>query len=100
MSAAADPARLPVRYAARLADLTNEQLVDLLERGKGTGQEVERATDEVIAAVRTRGDAALLDLARRYDDVELNSLEVPLDACRRALADLGPALRAALQEAA
>lgn len=100
MSAAADPARLPVRYAARLADLSSEQLTELLERGKGTGGDVERATAEVIAAVRTRGDAALLELARRYDDVELTSLEVSLQACRQALADLDPGLREALQEAA
>ena len=93
-------AKVQLRYAARLADLTSEQLTDLLERGKGTGQEVERATAEVIAAVRTRGDAALLELAQRYDGVELNSLEVQPEVCRQALADLDPALLAALQEAA
>ncbi len=100
MNASADQAQLPVRYAARLTDLTSVQLTDLLERGKGTGGNVERATAEVIAAVRTRGDAALIELARRYDGAELTNLEVSPAACQQALADLDPALREALQEAA
>ncbi|HEX6309582.1 MAG TPA: histidinol dehydrogenase [Longimicrobiales bacterium] len=56
--------------------------------------------DRIIADVRDRGDAALRDLARRFDGVELPELEVPRGAWDRALAQLDPAVRTALEAAA
>ena len=53
----------------------------------------------IIAAVRSRGDAALRDYAREFDGVELDSLQVmPAEfaAARTALAALAPAAPAAL----
>src|SRR5690606_7077707 len=90
----------PVGVTGRLTDLSAAQLARLLERGASPDPEVERATAAAIADVRARGDAALLDLARRYDAAVPQRLEVPREACRHALAELAPALRAALEEAA
>ena len=98
MSGAASTA--PVGVTGRLTDLSAAQLARLLERGASPDPEVERATAAAIADVRARGDAALLDLARRYDAAVPQRLEVPREACRHALAELAAALRAALEEAA
>jgi histidinol dehydrogenase len=58
---------------------------------------------EIIADVRARGDAALIELTRRLDHRELITaaeLEIPLKRCAEALQDLEEAQRAALQQAA
>src|SRR5690606_13025857 len=41
-----------------------------------------------------------LDLARRFDEAVPTSLEVTMEECEKALAELAPSLRAALEEAA
>ncbi|HEX6133261.1 MAG TPA: histidinol dehydrogenase [Longimicrobiales bacterium] len=56
--------------------------------------------DTIIADVRDRGDAALRDLARRFDGVDLSDLEVPRETWDRALEQLDPAVRDALETAA
>lgn len=89
-----------VRFTGRLTDLTASDLGSLLERGNTTTAEVEQATAEIIADVRARGDAALRDLARRFDGAELASLEVPIAMCRRALDRMDPQLRSDLEVAA
>lgn len=53
----------------------------------------------IIAQVRQGGDAALLDLNRRFDNVEQTALEVPEAVLAAALNDLAPELRAALERA-
>jgi histidinol dehydrogenase len=63
--------------------------------------DVESALDVVrpiCADVRDRGVAALVDLAARFDHVELDDIRVPADALEHALATLDPAVRAALEE--
>ncbi|HEX9078861.1 MAG TPA: histidinol dehydrogenase [Desulfuromonadaceae bacterium] len=42
----------------------------ILSRGEETGREVERVVLDIIAEVRHRGDAALLELTRRFDRLE------------------------------
>jgi histidinol dehydrogenase len=54
----------------------------------------------VVEAVRDRGAEAVIEATARYDGVQLSSLRVPAEALARALADLDPAVRAALEEAA
>jgi histidinol dehydrogenase len=49
--------------------------------------------------VRLRGDAALREITERLDAVTLESVKVPEAALRRALAEVDPAVRAALDEA-
>jgi histidinol dehydrogenase len=54
----------------------------------------------VVEDVRNRGLAAVLAATERFDRVTLTDIRVPLGALQRALDDLDPAVRAALEEAA
>ncbi|GAC1322284.1 MAG: histidinol dehydrogenase [Mycobacteriales bacterium] len=49
--------------------------------------------------VRERGAAAVRAATERFDGVRIDDLRVPAEALQRALADLDPAVRAALEEA-
>lgn len=89
-----------VSLIGRLSDLPKEALHGLLNRGQATSAEVESATAEVIRQVRADGDAALLDLASRFDKAVPTALEVLAEECEAALASLDPDLRAALEAAA
>ncbi len=46
----------------------------ILARGEETGREVEQIVLDIIADVRTRGDQAVLELTRRFDQVAASSL--------------------------
>ena len=64
--------------------------------------DVETALDAVrpvCEQVRDGGLAAVRELTRRFDGVELTDVRVPAEALRQALAQLDPAVRAALVEA-
>ena len=64
--------------------------------------DVETALDAVRPIcddVRERGLMAVLDAGRRFDRVSLDTTRVPAGALRRALDDLDPAVRLALEEA-
>jgi histidinol dehydrogenase len=72
---------------------------DLLPRAQ---LDVEAALDAVrpiVAAVRDRGRAAVVELTERFDGVRLDQLAVPPAALREALDTLDPRVRAALEEA-
>jgi len=72
----------------------------ILARGEETGQEVEQAVHDIIADVRRRGDAALLELTRRFDLPEADSvagLEVQPAEIEAAFDRVAPADLAALQ---
>jgi histidinol dehydrogenase len=65
--------------------------------------DVDAATDAVrpiCAAVRDRGASALRELTEQFDHVRLDELRVPAARLERSLAELDPAVRAALEEAA
>lgn len=93
-----------IRYAVpagvRLAGLEDAQRAAILERGTGSDGSIAGSVAEIIADVRRRGDAALIDLGSRYDGVSPLRIEVPLAECQAALEALDPAVRAALEEAA
>ena len=64
---------------------------------------VEAAVKEIIAAVRTEGDAAVRRFASRFDKSSPAQLEVPMSAVEKALVDLradDPELAAAMKLAA
>ncbi|MEU3276376.1 histidinol dehydrogenase [Streptomyces antibioticus] len=52
----------------------------------------------ICEAVHHRGDAALIDFAEKFDGVKLEQVRVPAEALARALEELDPAVRAALEE--
>ncbi|MEO5677259.1 MAG: histidinol dehydrogenase [Usitatibacter sp.] len=64
---------------------------------------VESATAQILAQVRARGDAALIEYTERFDrwkPARASALEVPLGEARAALAGLAGAEREALEFAA
>lgn len=50
------------------------KFASILARGEESGQEVEQVVLDIIADVRKRGDAALLDYTRRFDRLEADSV--------------------------
>jgi histidinol dehydrogenase len=77
--------------------------VQLLRRAPEASAEVERAVRAILADVRARGDAALIEYTRRFDRLEaatVNELELPRAALRDAARRLGKAEYDALARAA
>ncbi|HNU10104.1 MAG TPA: histidinol dehydrogenase [Rubrivivax sp.] len=75
----------------------------VLHWSEATDAEIEGRVTQIIDAVRTRGDAALLELSARLDGIEateMRALEIDAAKLRAALAAITPAQRAALEEAA
>ncbi len=62
-------------------------------------QDVSEAVREIIAQVRKRGDAALLEYAERFDKVTLSSLQVTPQEMEAAVSSLEPEFLAVLEEA-
>ncbi len=71
----------------------------LLERAGGRDEEIVDAVRNIIAEVRRDGDEALRRLARQFDGVQLEQLEVVPAAWNQALEDLSADARAALERA-
>lgn len=99
----------PIAWRARgaLETLDADMRRALMQRDGGrsaaVGSDIDtirRRTLDIIAEVRTRGDAALYDFAQSFDRVTLASIEVPRREWTRALDTLDPALRRALERAA
>ena len=75
----------------------------LLHWSADTDREIEQRVGQILADVRTRGDAAVLEYTARFDGVQATSmaaLELPRDELRAAFDALPPAQRAALDAAA
>jgi histidinol dehydrogenase len=68
--------------------------------GAGPGGAVAGVVEGIILDVRVRGDAALLDMALRFDGARLAGLEVPREAWDAALAGMAAGVRDALEAAA
>ena len=88
------------KYASTLGDLSDQDRDSLLQRAKESDGEVRERTAIILRRVRLDGDRALFEMAREYDGVALESLEVSGDIRRRALASLDRGVRAALERAA
>lgn len=83
----------------RLADLSPEARAHLLERSPADASDIAARVTEIMTDVRLRGDEALVDMARRYDNVDLADVEIPAERWDAALANLDPVLRRALKRA-
>jgi histidinol dehydrogenase len=91
----ADPRRLSTSQPG-----FEEALGSLLAFEAAQDDGVERATTEILAAVRSRGDAALLEYTTRFDrwtPACAAALQVPMADARAALEGLPRAERAALE---
>ncbi len=79
------------------------QLSALLAFEAGEDEAIDRAAADILADVKTRGDAAVLEYTNRFDRLKANdvaALEISWEECHAALNALSPARRAALQTAA
>jgi len=79
------------------------QLSAVLAFEASEDEAIDRAAAQILADVKTRGDAAVLEYTNRFDKLNANSvaaLEINQDELRAALAGLTPERRAALQTAA
>jgi histidinol dehydrogenase len=72
----------------------------LMNRAGDRNGNVQSRTAAIIADVQQRGDTALRNMARQFDNVTLGALEVPRAEWHRALDALEPTLRQALERAA
>ena len=75
----------------------------LLHWSAETDAAIEGRVAQILADVRTRGDAAVLELTARFDGLQAPSmaaLEIGPDELRAALGRITPAQRAALEQAA
>ncbi|MGI5454029.1 histidinol dehydrogenase [Streptomyces sp. CA-249302] len=73
-------------------------LRDLLPRADFDVQAALEKVRPICEAVHHRGDAALIDFAEKFDGVRLEQVRVPAEALTKALEELDPAVRAALEE--
>ncbi|NNL31377.1 MAG: histidinol dehydrogenase, partial [Gemmatimonadetes bacterium] len=92
--------RLDVRVRGHLSTLSDAELSPLLDRQPMEAEGVGEAVAALIADVRLRGDDALFEMASRFDGVELESLEVPREAWRKAVDGLDAPVRRGLERAA
>jgi histidinol dehydrogenase len=79
------------------------RLAKLLHWSAQTDAAIESRVTEIIADVRARGDAAVLDCTLRFDGLQADSLaalEISRDEMHAALAVISPAQRWALETAA
>ena len=91
------------RFVGSLDELDRQPEVRraLLDRAVSAGGETVRtATSAIVERVRRHGDEALRALAREFDGVTMESLEVPPIALTRALDEVAVPLRSALERAA
>lgn len=94
---------LKIRRLSTLDGDFDRQLTALLALDDRTDAAVEAAVAEIIAAVRARGDAAVLDYTRRFDRRAVATaaeLELPGSQLTAALDGLPSAQREALEAAA
>ena len=91
----------------RKLDSTDEnfkaQLSAVLAFEASEDEAIDRAAAQILADVKARGDAAVLEYTNRFDKLNANSvatLEIGRDALQAALAGLAPERRTALQTAA
>ncbi|MER5972784.1 histidinol dehydrogenase [Streptomyces sp. NPDC002055] len=73
-------------------------LRDLLPRAEFDVEAALEKVRPICDDVRHRGTAALIDYAQRFDGVAIERVRVPAEALTRALAELDPQVRAALEE--
>ena len=84
---------MPLRLDTRDADFA-DRFAELLAMKREVSEDVDTAARDIIAAVQARGDAALIDLSRKFDRVDLAALGLRVSA-----AEIDAAFAAAPAEA-
>jgi histidinol dehydrogenase len=80
----------------------NDQLQSLLSNTDEATAEINRTVKSILADVKTRGDAALLEYTNRFDDRDaaIEDLEIPASELEKALESIPAELRKGLEHAA
>lgn len=81
-------------------DVRGRADLDLPRPARGSTDDVRDSVREIVASVRNRGDAALLEYTQAFDGVTLDSVLVPPDEVTSALSAQPDELRDALAAAA
>ncbi|WBX85338.1 histidinol dehydrogenase [Sphingosinicella microcystinivorans] len=92
---------MPLELSTSDADFAR-RFADFVDAGRETATDVSAAVSGIIADVRARGDAALIELTRRFDrmDVTAATLRFTAEEIAAAKDEIAPDLRAALELAA
>ncbi len=86
------------RIDLRGRTLTRRELLDELPRAELDVEHATAVVAPILEDVRSRGAAALRDLAERFDGVRPAHVRVPADVVAAAVGALDPQVRAALEE--
>lgn len=92
-----------IRRLSTIDQAFAQQFRDLLAYEEQRDPHVESAVADIVHAVRTRGDSAVLEFTERFDHVKADSvasLEIPQSALKHAFDTLDSAQREALKVAA
>jgi histidinol dehydrogenase len=79
--------------------LNSKQIGRLLARRKARLTGAEATVRPILEAIRTRGDRALLEYARQFDNLDRKSVRVPPGELSEAATRLTPAFRSAVEAA-
>jgi histidinol dehydrogenase len=87
-----------------IVDLTaglDSQQIEAVLRGPGEESSVDSAVHDIVRDVRQRGDAALCDYSKRFDQVELTpgAIRMPIDEIKKHAASADPAMVEVLSKA-
>lgn len=102
MAAFAGLPRIDLRAANPARAEHADRWAALCARSAGLDGKADEAAREIVARVAREGDAAVADYTQRFEQRELApaDFELPIAAAQRALEQLDPALRSALEFAA
>lgn len=78
--------------------LSRAQMLDAMPRAQMGTQEASELVRPILEDVKTRGAAALRDFEEKFDHVRPKYLRVPREAMKKALEELNPRVRAAIEE--
>jgi histidinol dehydrogenase len=91
---------LELAVRGRVPDPGTAEWSALFDRSTSADDTIRNRTAAILDRVRRQGDLALREMARDFDGVSLEALEVPRALWSRALKSIDPALRRALERAA
>jgi histidinol dehydrogenase len=84
---------------AMLRIIESREVGKLLERRSARLGEAEKIVRPILEAVRKRGDRAVMEYARKFDQVERKTLRVPVEELAAAAERLSPEFRSAVARA-
>ncbi len=83
-----------------IIDARDRSRLDAILRREATfSDEVDRAVDDILAGVRERGDAAVLDYTEQFDGVRPDPVKIPTDVLAAAAEGMEDDLRSVIEEA-